>query len=366
MSGVARNVHVCLLRRIAAEVLELAGDAPAPLGALADLVYATYYLGETSAATQARFRDGVTPIVLREDPTFGAALREANRGAGFTQGGWRVVGAREGGLVVRRERISLLVRDGDMAGREADGSVAVRFPNERPYAYPDYYVAIGDGGPPSPGGAAPLLRLYFNVSPSGATRLLSAVTSTMGAVLRRFAIKILNHPESYGRPDAAVALVLREDLGRALSLLGGVLRETGPYLTDAVPAFTLRLARGVGLAEDPGGGARLSFGQHRAWVIAKGLTRALEHGASAPESRLPFVVRELTAAGIDPERPYCRRTSLEELHAEIDRHVLALENASDDHRKHDVTAQAGDAEGAPCSNPARPGPSRERLGAHRA
>lgn len=320
MNCVEPSAHLRLLQRIVADV-----RAPAPLRTIADLVYTTYYLGETSAPTRARFDDAVTAIVLREDPALGAALREANRGAGYIEGGWRIVGRREGGLIVQKDRISLLVRDGDMAGRAGDGTVTVRFPNERPYAYPDYYVAIGDGGPPPQAGEAPLLRLYFNVSDCGATRLLSAVTSTMGASLRRFAIKILNHPQSYGRPDAAVALVLRDELGRAMSLLPDVLRDAGPHLHDAVPAFTLRLCRGVGLAEDPAGeAAGLSFGQHRAFVVAKGLVRAFEEGADDEELRLAFVVRELAAAGIDATRPYCRRASLNELHAEIDRHIEGL------------------------------------------
>jgi hypothetical protein len=373
VSRAEQNVHVRLLQRIAAELRKPLGEvagAPSSLRALADLVYATYYLGETSAATQARFRDTVTAIVLREDPVFGAALREANRGAGFTQEGWRVVGPRDGGLVVRRDRISLLLRDGDAAACSDDGQVAVRFPNERPYAYPDYYVAIGNGGPPPSGSAAPLIRLYFNVTPSGATRLLSAVTSTMGATLRRFAIKILNHPASYGRPDAAVALVPRDDIGRALALLPGVLRDTGPHLDEAVPAFTLRLCRGVAIAEDPAvEGAPRSFGQHRAFVVAKGLTRAFEEGAGDAEARLACVVRELAAADIDPARPYCARASLQAFHAEIDRHMAALEDTINDYREHaesHVAAQAGGSEGACGTQPPRLRPSRERLGARRA
>jgi HopA1 effector protein family len=359
------NVHVRLLRRIAAEVHEAPGGASSSLRAFADLVYTTYYLGETSAATQARFRDVATAIVLREDPAFGAALREANRGAGFMDEGWRVVGSREGGLVVRKDRISLVARPGDVAGHSDDGTVSVRFPNERPYAYPDYYVAIGNGGPPPQGSAAtPMVRLYFNVSPTGATRLLSAVTSTMGAALRRFAIKILNHPQSYGRPDAAVALVRRDEIGHALSLLPGVLRDTGPHRAPAVPAFTLRLCRGVGLAEDPAEeGTRLSFGQHRAFVVAKGLARAVEEGAGDAEARMAFVVRELAAADIDPARPYCRRATLDGFHAEVDRHIGALEEGSHDHREHDVATQAGGSAGTSDADPPRLRPSGERLGA---
>ena len=383
-----KSAHLRLLERIAAEVREPPAGSPSARCAFADLVYTTYYLGETSAATQARFKDTATAIVLREDAAFGATLRAANRGRGFSEEGWRVVGSRDGGLIVRKDRISLLARAGDLARRSDDGWVTVRFPNERPYAYPDYYLAIGDGGPPPPSGAASMVRIYFNVSPSGATRLLSAVTSTMGATLGRFAMKLLNHPQSYGRPDAAVAYVLRDDMGRALSLLGGVLRETGPHLEEAVPAFTLRLCRGVGLAEDPAGeGTRMSFGQHRAFVVATGLARALEDGAADAEARLHFIVRELEAADIDPAHPYCRRTSLEGFHAEVERHIGALEDAGNEHppdvspegrasrpnvspegrASHPpVAAQAGGPEGASYADASGLRPSRGRLRARRA
>ena len=256
---------------------------------------------------------------MREDPAFGAALRRANRGAGVVEDGWRVVGSRDGGVLVRKDRITLLAREDDIVRRTDTGdTLSIRFPNEQPYAYPEFYLAVGNGGVPVHTPDAPLIRLYFRVEATAAPDLLSALTSTHGAQLSRFAVKVLNHPGSYSRSDAIVAYVPRADLANALSLLPGVVSSVAGRLTDPVPLCALRLGPGVGLAEDPVcGDVRFSFGQHRSMLIARGLASAFQAGALSAEQRLSFVLRELSSSDIDPAHPYCRRSSIEWLRAVV-------------------------------------------------
>jgi hypothetical protein len=340
MSQANANRYVELLRRVAAETWVTGEDGyghepgmpPAPAAdstvelpplsrpissppilppLLSHFLYAHYYLDDPNeVATARRQKLAQVPIVLREDARLGAALRAANRGKGYIDPGWRVI-AREGeGRVVRKDNISLFVREADLA--LADGlpepgaEVSLRFPNDRPYMYPAYYTAVGDGGPATPDLGKPLLRIYFDVHLDGAPALVERLTEGMGAVLARFSVKVLNHPQAYTRPDAAVAYLLREELPRAWPLLRDAVAAMRAHLGTRVPSFACAVAAGVGVAEEPTaeGLVRLSFGQHRCQLIAWGLARAFGDGVDTADGRLRYILREFASSGVDPCRPY--------------------------------------------------------------
>ncbi|WP_438009589.1 T3SS effector HopA1 family protein [Sorangium sp. So ce321] len=284
---------------------------PAVLQGLSNFIYAYYYLGDPSETRNAR-RKGLTPspIVLREDAEFGASLRTANRGKGYADPGWRVRGTERGAVVVEKNRISLLAREGDIVEQPTrlgpGDEVTLRFPNDRPYAYPGYYMAVGDGGPATHELQRELLRIYFDVRPQGAPALIAALTGGMGAALTKFSVKVLNNPLAYTRPDAAVAFMLRDEYPRARGMLKDVVDALRPDLGERVPAFACPIASGVGVAEEPPseGPVRTSFGQHRCVIVARGLVRAFRDGVEDASIRLLYILRELDATGIDSSRPY--------------------------------------------------------------
>jgi HopA1 effector protein family len=282
---------------------------PVVTQALSTFIYLHYYLGEASTSAHDRRTDTGLPIVLREDPAFGAELRRANRGAGFAEAGWQVVGHAGGAALVRKNRISLLATSADIEGGTVPAvgeSVAIRFPPERPYAYPDYYMAVGNGGPAAGESGRPIVRIYFNVRASGAPILLGVLTSRLGAALSRFSVKVLNHPASFPRPDAAVAYFSRDEFVTARPLLTEAVQKIAPHLDSRVPAFTMAVAPGVGFAEEPvsGDGRRLSFGQHRCGLVARGLACAFAGGADDAGTRFRYVARQFEAANVDLARPY--------------------------------------------------------------
>ena len=82
-------------------------------------------------------------------------------------------------------------------------------------------------------------------------------------------------------------------------------------LRPRIPAFTLALAPGVGLAESPATGE--SFGEHRCGLLADGIVGADEHGVASGAARVEAVIESLAASGVKIDAPYLE-PSLDGLH----------------------------------------------------
>src|SRR5581483_2557013 len=120
--------------------------------------------------------------------------------------------------------------------------------------------------------STPLVRVYWHLAPQGAAPLLAAATRALRKAKAAFMLKLMDDPQSYRRADSAVLYVPAGEWPRAAAALPRVHAAVAPYLRRAAPLFTLRLAPGVGLAEDPGGDE--SFGLHRSRLVAEGLFAA--------------------------------------------------------------------------------------------
>jgi hypothetical protein len=297
-------------------------SAPLPRLCLPDglshFLYAHYYLQDPNEVENGRNNAlSKIPIRAREDPAFGRALRAANRGRGYADPGWVIVGHRDGGTLAKKNSITVFLGESDIAKPpgvvagatplEIGTLVAVRFPNDRPYSCPGFYTAEGDGGPASPEAGRQIVRIYFAIGPDHASALLSALTRTLGATLSRFSFKLLNNPRWYTRPDAAVAYVLRDEYARAHRMLREVVLKLRDGLIDRTPALTFPIARGVAVADEPlaeSAVLRRSFGFHRSELIASGLARAYAARARTPDERRAWILREFRTAGLDPLRPW--------------------------------------------------------------
>jgi hypothetical protein len=113
--------------------------------------------------------------------------------------------------------------------------------------------------------------------------------------------KVLSSRELYPRRDAIVVYLTggRDGLVHDLAeLVQGL-----PGLGDDTSVFVDRIASGVGAAAEPAdpkpGRQGLSFGQHRATVLAAALVEAGED----LDQRIPLVVSRFREAGIDPLNP---------------------------------------------------------------
>ena len=212
-------------------------------------------------------------------------------------------------LTVARDEISMRAPDDRCepeSGPFAPGrSVSVRFPKRIPQASPGFYAAFSDidGRPASAG----RLRLYLNLDPSGAETAMGSLTGLLNKGRVPFELKALADPADFARRDAVVLYFAPADSAAVLDRLEECLPEFEGRLAAGVPAFTLPLRPGVGLAEDPGGG--VSFGQHRCGLVAEGLVAAAERGETRPEERLAAVEAAFTSAGVDLSHPWQRARS---------------------------------------------------------
>jgi hypothetical protein len=117
-------------------------------------------------------------------------------------------------------------------------------------------------------------RIYWNVSPEGAPKLINLLTTTLNDYKIPFQFKCLNHPELYVRSDSAVLYLSKKHVQIVAIILNAVIPNLEPYLVDEIPMFTKRLHKGVGYAEDPGKGQ--SFGMSRSSTIAEALVDAFQ------------------------------------------------------------------------------------------
>jgi hypothetical protein len=237
--------------------------------------------------------------------SFLSALSNANAGAGSWERGWTWRRRGDGLCSVERAGLTLRAATGDVAAEPggavvAGAPVALRVPKDLPKISPGYYLARSneDGAEV----ASPMVRLYWNLSPSGAVRLMRAVTTRLNDARIPFRIKALGDPAAYTRCDAAVLYFRRDDYAALTIHMTDIHQELRPFLKDPIPAFAKELAPGVGLAEDPGDGD--SFGMSRCQLVAEGLLRAHEEGKSELADRIGAVEARFAGGGIDVTRPY--------------------------------------------------------------
>ena len=189
--------------------------------------------------------------------------------------------------------------DGDVTPGAA---VGVRLPKELASLTPGFWTALGDvpldASPPSG-----LVRVYWNVSSSGARRARprrDARASTKRRV--PFELKVADHPLRFGRCDAAILYVRADAFGAVQATLAEIAVALAGHLRPEIPAFTLELAPGVGLAEDHDDGG--SFGARRCALLADAIVRAHERRLAKLDERFDVVAGRFAEAGVLIDAPY--------------------------------------------------------------
>jgi hypothetical protein len=250
-----------------------------------DLYHAFYCHGRP---VPARWAEPEPPF---EDHELIAALSAANCGQGSWEPGWTVQHVEDGEVVVAGGRLRARVPMGncraDGGALDQGAAVMVRLPKELPSFSPGFYTAVGDAVPNGEGSAG-FVRVYWNVTRAGAAALVGAVTATLNRAHVPFRLKIADHPLGFERCDAAVLYLGADAFGATRVALREIAARLSGCLEPDIPAFTLLLAPGVGLAEEDGKGDR-SFGERRCALLADGIVRAYEHGHTSAAARLDAV-----------------------------------------------------------------------------
>ncbi|WFE30315.1 T3SS effector HopA1 family protein [Solwaraspora sp. WMMD791] len=147
-----------------------------------------------------------------------------------------------------------------------------------------------------------VLRVYLHlVDVDHAVQAWGQVLNHLEAHQVPYRAKVLSARELYPRRDAIVVYLTDDHVHVATDLAG--LARTLPGTAPQTSVFTDRLAPGVGTAWEPvdtvAGRQGLSFGQHRATVLAAALVEAADDLTRVD----PLIVQRFTEAGIDPANP---------------------------------------------------------------
>jgi hypothetical protein len=274
---------------------------------LAHELYASFYC--RGQPVPARWGE---PAPLAPDPELAAALSAANSGAGSRQAGWTLerIDGHEA-VVVADVRARVPVQDcRTRDGLRPGAAVEIRVPKEHLWVAPGFYTALSDAAVDAERSRG-VLRAYWHVTPAGAPALMRALTTRLNAGGVPFRLKVADHPFRLDRCDAAVLYLPGELHDATRATLLEVASELGAHLRPAIPAFTLELAPGVGLAEHDGGA--VSFGTFRCRLLAEAIVDAHHRGASDEGERIAIAGERLADAGIAIEAPY-REPSLAGAH----------------------------------------------------
>ena len=235
-----------------------------------------------------------------------AALRAAHADTSRWEDGWQAERVSSAGRVVARRdgRMRLLdpvdylnpSRPG-LAPRPGDPVIACARRDTLSFQ-PGFWMTHGIDWP-QPQGPGELLRLYWNVDHDAAPHLVGELTRELSEQGEPYALKCPSARSDYGRVDAVVAFLPRSSFDAVRPALRTVQSGVEPYLEPEVPPLTLRLAPGLGLAENPDGDE--SFGMKRCRQIAEAVCAVgPEEAARRPEAVVPLLEKQ----GIDPWRPH--------------------------------------------------------------
>ena len=269
---------------------------------LSGLIYLNFYCAtDTSTRPLAQPTDN-------SDDSFTSELSRHNQSIEQFDAGWTVetvdmAGAPYAtkGNARRMIYAGEFVYDAPKRGPVQKGDI-VRLLMHREYrdAQSGFYYVFGQ----TPGEESTVLqtRLYFHATPEGSLSLISWVTKTLNLYRIPFQFKCLNHPDLYGRTDAAVLYLQKPSVNIVLDLLADALPGLAPNLNPAIPLFTKQITPGIGFAESPPN-PNESFGTSRCGLIAQGITNAVNE-QQATDTYEASVRTVFDKIGLTIEQPY--------------------------------------------------------------
>lgn len=234
-------------------------------------------------------------------------LSNSNCGTGYLAEGWQVTSLPNSELIARRNGLAFRVQKTDCNTATGEllnpnSHVRLRFPKELLGISPGFYMAVSDVEMPDSEGID-VVRFYWNLRPEGAVPLMQELTRELNSVRLPFRFKVLNNQAAFNRCDAAVLYVPKSDYTAIAQIVARIYPKISEKLNERVPAFTKRLAPGLGLAEDPA--KKLdSFGAHRCRLLAEGMFRAWQQGRKSLPDRLKIVEAHFTKNEISLETPF--------------------------------------------------------------
>lgn len=161
-----------------------------------------------------------------------------------------------------------------------------------------FWTTRSAAGEPTP----PLIRLYWSVSEAYVGSILNNLTTALEGLGLRYSLKCPVSSVDFARVDPLVVYLERSAWEVAQNTVTELARDSEAYFRESSPPLTLRIARGVAFAEDPG--ANESFGQSRCRALAAGVIALLGESRRSVDRGIEILTQALEDANIDPECPW--------------------------------------------------------------
>jgi hypothetical protein len=183
----------------------------------------------------------------------------------------------------------------------AGEAIHVFSPKESRVLQESFYFAFGETvSPLDPSEES--VRVYWNITIDGASRLISAITAQFNRFQTPFRLKSVHRPADFWRLDAAVLYVHKTYWTVTAMLLERVHREIAEWMRPETPLFTKPLAPGLAVADDPPGS--MSFGHSRCDIVAGVLAAIRSKALDSDNQRMEEYRSQFLTRELDPERPY--------------------------------------------------------------
>ncbi len=282
-------------------------------------LYGIYYNGSMRTSLALDQESSNKPIDLENNTFLGVdlefyhQLHESNQGEGYFDSDWLIIKEEnEGGLIVNKGDLKLYIdRETHLQDCEklaiVGDKVAIKLPKN--LVQNGFYVAVGNQGPQTPqfnSNQSVIVRIYFNLTSLGSIKVMKSLTKELNKGRIPFSFKVLYNPNDYQRHDSGVLYFDKKHYLLVREILGNIYNEYQGYFKAEIPLFTLKLAQGLGLAEEPNQKIfeKESFGMNRCQIIANGLLESLYNGDNSPEGKMMAIFQQFSRLGINLQYSY--------------------------------------------------------------
>jgi hypothetical protein len=236
-----------------------------------------------------------------------------NKGNGTWESGWQisnifnsntndVITVSKNGLTLWINKKYFIAENNQPIENGINGKILI--PKEYCYLLPGFYMANGNLSEFNINKEGITVRLYWNISISGAPLLVNKITTQLNNFQIPFKFKILNNRSSFPRADAAVLYINKDNYRDCKNLLQDIYSTISNYILPFCPLMAKELAPGLAVAEDPNNGE--SYGQHRSRILANALYEAYRNNINSTNQIIDEVRKHFKDENIQLEIPHIK------------------------------------------------------------
>lgn len=291
---------------------------------LRSFLYGIYYNGSMESVLALDGKENNIHLDLENNTFYGIdllfyqQLHDNNFGKGYFDFGWLVIKEEDdGSLAVKKGELKLHIQRNKHLHQEQKAAtvgdlVAILLPKN--CIQNGFYMALGNQGfiRLQDHQTQPItVRIYFNLNPEGAVEIMGKLTQALNAKNIPFSFKVLYNPKEYKRNDSGVLYFDKRDYELVEQVMQVVYRENKLHFRSKVPLFTMQLAPGLGLAEEPSEkfAQQESFGMNRCQIVANGLLQAWYQGDNSLDGRMQAIHEQFANLMIDLQHIYLNANS---------------------------------------------------------